>query len=162
MDGSCDVSGCQRVTYMGWRPLTESRGRQICEGHWRRHKDPNDSFDLFEAFGFRRPAGIGKPVPKKEVARCTCGRERLPGRRLCTICAEQRERERKKRAYHERKNRHEMPVEPEPVLRCRACGEPREAGHRYCSKCAQKREKQSNRERRRRCYRKSLKRVGPM
>jgi len=163
MNGSCDVSGCTGETYMGWRPLTERQGKQICEGHWRRHQDPEDSFDLFEAFGFRRPAGICKPVGKKELARCACGRERLPGRRLCTVCAEQRERERKKRAYHERKNRSQQePAEPGLMLRCKGCGAERETGHRYCSKCAQQRERQSNRERRRRSYRKSLKRVGLM
>jgi len=57
MDGSCDVKGCTNETYMGWRPLTERLGKQICEGHWNRHKDPGDGFSLFEAFGFRRPAG---------------------------------------------------------------------------------------------------------
>ena len=79
MDGTCNAKGCTQPTFMGWRPLTERLGRQICEGHWRRHKDPNDDFDLFEAFGFRRPTGIRKPVAKKEIARCACGRERLPG-----------------------------------------------------------------------------------
>ena len=39
---------------MGWRPLTERLGKQICEYHWLRHKDPQDSFDLFDAFGFRK------------------------------------------------------------------------------------------------------------
>jgi hypothetical protein len=47
-------------------------------------------------------------------------------------------------------------------LRCRDCGEPRQAGHTYCLKCARRREKRSNRERRRRCYRRTQKRVGLM
>ena len=61
--GLCDVPGCSGQTYMGWRPLTERMGRKICERHWRRHRDQQDSFNLFEAFGFRRPAGIPKQVP---------------------------------------------------------------------------------------------------
>jgi len=162
MDGTCDVKGCTEPTFVGWRPLTERLGRQVCEYHWRRHQDPDDDFDLFEAFGFRRPAGLRKP-PAKDVPRCACGRERLPGRKFCTDCAEERERQRKKEAYHERKKPEPQPVPVEDEgPRCGDCAEPREAGHRYCSKCAQKREKQSNRERRRRSYRKSLKRVGLM
>jgi len=145
MDGFCDVPGCTNETYMGWRPLTERQGKQICEEHWNLHKVGD--FDLFEAFGFRRPAGIRKPVAKKEVARCACGRERLPGRRLCTKCAEQRERDRKKRAYHERKNRpQQKPVEQELMLRCQACGAEREPGHTYCPKCAERRKKMTRRQ----------------
>ena len=37
MDGLCDVKGCQGLPCSGWRPLTERRGRKICEQHWRRH-----------------------------------------------------------------------------------------------------------------------------
>jgi len=55
-NGLCDVNGCSGATYLGWRPLTERRGRQICEYHWRRHLDEKDGFDLFEAFNFQRPA----------------------------------------------------------------------------------------------------------
>ncbi|MFH1718251.1 MAG: hypothetical protein ABIF19_12935 [Planctomycetota bacterium] len=136
--GFCDVAGCAGETYMGWRPLTEPRGKQVCEYHWLRHKDPNDDFDLFEAFGFRRPAGIRKSVAKKEVARCACGRERLPGRKLCTDCAQERERQRKKRAYHKRKEPQPEPVEGKRP-KCKGCGGPREAGHTYCEKCAERR-----------------------
>ena len=103
-NGSCDVTGCTQPTLMGRRPLTERLGRQICEGHWRRHQDPEDDFGLFEAFSFRRPVGIQRPLAKKEVARCACGRERLPGHKFCTDCAQDRERQRMKEAYHERKN----------------------------------------------------------
>ena len=53
MDGRCDVPGCEQPTYMGWRPLNEPLGRQVCEGHWLRHKDNNDSFELYTAFGLR-------------------------------------------------------------------------------------------------------------
>jgi len=75
--GSCDVSGCQRATYMGWRPLTERRGRQICEYHWRQHQDKQDSFDLLESFGFRRPPQAPKTEPSAKPA-CNCGREITP------------------------------------------------------------------------------------
>ncbi len=85
MDGLCDVPGCSGQTYLGWRPLTERMGRKVCERHWHRHRDEQDSFDLFEAFGFRRPAGLAKPVVKKDVVRCGCGRELEPGRRFCTV-----------------------------------------------------------------------------
>ena len=42
--GFCDIPGCEELTYMGWRPLTEAIGRQICEDHWCRHKDCDDDF----------------------------------------------------------------------------------------------------------------------
>ena len=109
-NGLCDVKEYSRATYMCWRPLTERRGGQICEYHWRRHKDEKDSFDLFEAFGFRRPAVVRKPVVKKDIPLCACGRKRLPGRKFCSECAVERERQRKKRAYHERKNQEHQPV----------------------------------------------------
>ena len=122
MDGSCDVTGCTEQTYMGWRPLTERLGRKICEQHWRRHKDEQDSFDLFEEFGFKRPAGITKPKVKKDIDRCACGREHKP-----------------------------KPVKGK-VSGCRDCGGQREPGHSYCKKCGQKRKAQSNRRRQQRHY----------
>jgi len=64
MNRLCDVKGCRSLPLLGWRPLTERLGRQICEYHWRRHKDEKDSFDLFDEFKFRRSAGntqIGSP-----------------------------------------------------------------------------------------------------
>jgi hypothetical protein len=76
MDGLCDVVGCSSLPLLGWQPLTGRRGRQICEYHWRRHLDKQDSFDLFDEFKFRRPAGLPKPVAKKSVSRCACGRDR--------------------------------------------------------------------------------------
>ena len=152
---SCDVTGCSGQTHLGWRPLTERLGRKICEQHWRRHKDKQDSFDLFEEFGFRRPPGLPKPVVKKDVARCSCGRERLPGRKFCRVCAIERERQRKKQYYHDRKNRAAEPVIEENTLQCRQCGDGRLPGFSYCQKCADRRKKQSNRERRRRSYRKA-------
>lgn len=70
--------------------MTEKLGRQVCEQHWRRHQDQQDSFDLFEAFGFKRLAGLPKPAVKNDVARCACGRQREPRRRLCMACAVER------------------------------------------------------------------------
>ena len=120
MNGTCDVNGCTQPTFMGWRPLTEPRGRQICEYHWRRHLDPEDSFDLFEVFGFRRPAGIRKPVVKEYVPPCgcglalslhepanthhcrQCGGRRKPGHTYCDKCS----RERKRHTHQERQRRY--------------------------------------------------------
>jgi hypothetical protein len=120
MDGLCDVPGCRRQTFMGWRPLTERMGRKICEQHWRRHKDQQDSFDLFEAFGFKRPAGIPKPKVKKDIASYASGREREP-----------------------------KPVKGK-VSGCRDCEQSRESDHRYCEKCGNRRKAESNRTRQRR------------
>jgi hypothetical protein len=157
MDGICDVKGCNEATYLGWRPLTERHGRQICEYHWNRHKDETDSFDLYEAFKFRRPIRIPRRLTRRDKGRCACGRVLEDGHRFCKACIEERERRRKREAYHERKN-----PEPEQITRddtpgCKACGEPREPGHTYCPECAERRKKQSNRERRRRSYRKTVK-----
>jgi hypothetical protein len=147
MDGFCDIPGCTGETYMGCRPSTEHLGKQICEYHWGRHKDAQDSFGLFEVFGFRRPVRIPKPVAKKEVGRCACGRERLRGRKFCTECAAERERQRKREAYHKRKNGSQQePAEPEPILRCKACGAERELGHTYCQRCAERRRKVTRRQ----------------
>ena len=152
MDGLCDVTGCTNRVLLGWRPLTERIGRKVCEKHWHRHKDEQDSFDLFEVFGFRRPEGIRKPVARKYVPCCACGRELLPGRRFCTVCAAGRERLRKKRAYHERKNK-QKPVE-EITLRCRQCGKERNPGHIYCLECAKHRKTMTRRQAQSRYWRK--------
>jgi hypothetical protein len=45
-----------------------------------------------------------KAVVKKDVPRRACGQERLPGLKLCTTFAIEREWVRKKRAYHEQRN----------------------------------------------------------
>ena len=116
----CDVPGCSERTHLGWRPLPERMGRKICERHWRRHKDEQDSFDLFEAFGFRRSAGLPKPKLKKDIASCASGREREP-----------------------------KPVKGK-VSGCRDCEQPREFGHRYCENCGNRRKAESNRARQRR------------
>jgi hypothetical protein len=133
----CDVNGCTNETYMGWRPLTERIGRKICEQHWTRHQNPEDSFDLFEAFGFQRPPGIPKPVAKKDGPRRAA--EPDPGRKVCTQAIAEPEPPREK---------------PSELSGCRGCGAEREPGHTFCRSCAAKRKKQSDRERQRRRYRK--------
>jgi len=155
ISGMCDVTGCSGQTYMGWRPDTAPRGRQVCESHWHRHRDVWDSFDLFEAFGFKRPERLPKPVVKNIADFCGCGRELESGHRLCTVCAVERERKRKRQYYHDKKNSQPKPVPELTVLQCRQCGRERLPGHTYCEKCADRRKKQSNRERRRRAYRKA-------
>ena len=155
-NGLCDVKGCLSLPLLGWRPLTERIGRKVCVQHWRRHKDEKDSFDLFDEFGFRRSPHARKSKPVlKPVS--NCGRELLPIHRLCDVCAKERERQRKKRAYHEQKNQ-QQPIEQDNILLCRQCGHQREAGRTVCSKCSQRRSNQSNRERQRRYYRKSVSR----
>ena len=117
---SCDVTGCSGQTYMGWRPLTEPIGRQVCEYHWRRHKDAQDSFDLFEAFGFRMPEralksklrkdtvlrASGKELSLKRYCR-DCGQPRESGHKYCHDCGKKRKaesnRHRQKRHYERRK-----------------------------------------------------------
>jgi hypothetical protein len=154
--GLCDVKGCQNLPLLGWQPMTERRGRQICEYHWNRHKDVTDSFNLFEAFNFRRPARMPKRQIKTEMCKCDCGRALAAGHRFCAICAEERERERKRQAYHERKNPKPEPIVQENILLCRACGGIRKPGYTYCPKCSERRSKQSNRVRQRRHYRKRI------
>ncbi|MHC4567183.1 MAG: hypothetical protein ACYTE3_15680 [Planctomycetota bacterium] len=68
MYGQCGVPGCIGVVLLGWRPLTEEHGRQVCEEHWSRHKDPQDGFDLFEAFGFKKPAKLRRLTSEEDVA----------------------------------------------------------------------------------------------
>lgn len=77
MNELCDVNGCQSLPLLGWRPLTERLGRQICEYHWHRHRDKKDSFDLFDTFKFRRPVGIRKSGAQKYVPRLRRGRDTL-------------------------------------------------------------------------------------
>jgi hypothetical protein len=156
MNGLCDVQGCNIATYMCWRPLSERRGRQICEYHWNRHKDETDSFDLYEAFKFRRPVRISRRLVKTETHRCDCGRELQAGHKFCPICAKERERQRKRQSYHERKKPKPEPIVQENILKCRACGGTRKPGYTYCPKCSRERQRQANRERQRRHYRKRM------
>lgn len=121
----CHVPKCTEQTFMGWKPDTAPRGHQICEGHWKRHLDAQDSFDLFEAFGFERPAGVAKlvlgvkkssdplvleefPARKPSARRCRdCGDPREPGHRYCDPCGEKRKaesnRKRQQRHYERQK-----------------------------------------------------------
>jgi len=155
MNRLCDVKGCRSLPLLGWRPLTERLGRQICEYHWRRHKDEKDSFDLFDEFKFRRSAGIPKPVAKKDVPRCACGGELIPGRRLCTVCATERERQRKRQHYHDKKkSQAEHATTKESTLQCKQCGGPRLTDHIYCSKCAKRRKTVARRQAQSRYWRK--------
>jgi len=153
MDGLCDVKGCQGLPLLGWRPLTERIGRKICEQHWRRHQDKQDSFDLFDEFKFRRPAGIRKPVAKKDVARCACGREITPGHKFCDVCAAERKRQRNKQYYHGKKDHQAEPIK-ESTLKCKQCGGPRLTDHIYCSKCAKHRKTITRRQAQSRYWRK--------
>jgi len=170
MDGTCDVPGCSNETYMGWRPLTEALGRQVCEDHWRRHKDPNGSFNLWDAFGFRKPAptkGFPEPVPELDRGR--------------TVLAEPHFAEEAKKRQKARKGDQpgatleklqNLPVHateqvakamnvshgyvsaakklraeaPENPPGCRACGAEREPGHTYCRSCANERRKITRRQ----------------
>jgi hypothetical protein len=152
MDGYCDVKGCTEPTFMGWRPLTERLGRQICEYHWLRHKDPEDSFDLFDAFGFRRP--LPKPLPKVVAERepelkvklCGCGKPLRPRCQYCTSCAAERERLRKQEWRAQQESPEDEPQQEAPRLQCRQCGAQRRRGHTYCNQCAERRKKQLHRE----------------
>jgi len=134
MNGTCDVPGCTNKTYMGWRPLSEPKGKQICEYHWNLHKV--GGFDLFEAFGFRRPAGRPGRRIQDGSPRCACSRA-LPSVKP-VVKAEPK---------------------PEPVRGnpsgCKACGAERQAGHIFCPTCSQQRKAESNRQRRMRAYRKA-------
>ena len=128
-DGICDVPKCNEVTYMGWRPLSEKIGRQICETHWNAYK--SGRFDLYDAFGFRRTRIKSKPV--NVIEHCSCGRELQPGHRLCRSCATERERERKREYYHRSKAKESAEI---ISLQCKQCGKKRLPGHSYCGKCA--------------------------
>lgn len=98
ISAGCDVPGCIGQTHMSWRPVTERLGKKICEDHWRRHRDLRDGFDLFEAFGFKRPPKAKKKtmcrVPPKGLSIrrfCRdCGQPREPGYRYCDECSKKR------------------------------------------------------------------------
>jgi len=138
MNGFCDVKGCSNQTFMGWSPRTENKGWQICEYHWCRHKNKQDCFDLYDVFNLRKPVKIQKYYVKTQTKKCSCGRVLLTGHRLCVVCAEDRERERKRQYYHNKKNHHIEPVK-ESTLQCKQCGGPRLPNHIYCSSCANRR-----------------------
>jgi uncharacterized OB-fold protein len=145
--GLCDVAGCSEKTFMGWRPHTVGQefGRQICRGHWERHKDQRDSSSLFEAFGYPRPeAAKVKAAEQPVVRRCACGDVLLPRRRFCKACAAERERDRKM-AWWDRHNDPLREIEVKARLECRRCGGEREPGHTYCAQCAKASKNEWNR-----------------
>jgi len=157
--GICDIPKCGKETYMGWRPLTERIGRQVCKRHWDRHKNKNDRFNLFDTFGFRKPPILLlKAKPEKQPERCACGEVLQPGHRLCKECAAERGRQRKREYYHQKRDDEFIrrlggsDIE-EKILRCKDCGKERLPGRSYCQKCGQRHSRKSNRERQRR-YRK--------
>jgi len=159
MDGTCDVPGCTNETYMGWRPLTEPKGKQICLPHWNRHKDPDDSFNLWDAFGFKRPAKrlTGPLKEKPEIAKQAKKRQKQAGGAVPLKSAEApMETRRELAALAGVSHEAQQPI-PEPAQndgpRCKACGGEREAGFTYCPSCAKERAKRSNRQRRMRAYR---------
>jgi hypothetical protein len=156
--GICDIPKCRGETFMGWRPLTERTGRQICEFHWEGHK--NGRFNLFDAFGFKRPMIKTKPV-KKQTEHCACGGELQPGHRLCKNCAAERERLRMRKYYYyeEKPPFHTTPrrkierQNPYLLRECPDCGKPKlRKRQRYCDDCSKKRRRENNRERQRKYY----------
>jgi hypothetical protein len=152
---------------MGWRPLTERLGKQICEGHWLRHKDPNDSFNLWDAFGFRRPAGIQKPIVRGHLAGPAFAPPK-PNEQVREEPKAEPEPPREKPNCHEPdqpprlSTRVEAAGKPGPQTvpaiekpsGCKACGAEREAGHSYCQECAQRRRKTTRRQAQSRYWRK--------
>jgi len=71
--GVCDARDCEDKTFKGWRPLNEPQenGKQLCKRCWARHVDPNDEFDLFDEFGFKRP----RPKQRKELVQVSPGND---------------------------------------------------------------------------------------
>lgn len=164
--GICDVPRCGRETYMGWRPVTAPRGRQVCKHHWGEHRNKNSEFSLYDAFGFDRPVVLPKTKVETPplVRRCACGRELQPRCRFCQECARQRERERKAEYQHQRRQvarestTANAPLEKRP--RCKHCGKPREKGHVYCTRCAEQKQRESKRKRQTQWRQKRLSGVG--
>lgn len=158
--GICDVPKCGRESYMGWRPLTVAKGRQICTHHWNRHCNKSSNFNLFDVFGFERPKPLPKAESEEQSRLCLCGEELLPGHRLCKKCGEERERQRKREYYHKKRDDEFIrrlggsDIE-ENIPLCKDCGKERLSGHSYCQKCSQWHSRKSNRERQRR-YRKNI------
>ena len=142
MNGFCDVPGCTDETYMGWRPLTERMGKQICQGHWNRHEDKTDDFSLFDVFGFKRPEQrITRPVQKEPslyILNQVLASEPQPA-------TPHRPEETTAGSFD--------PFDPSIKNRdsgCRACGGEREPGFTYCSACGRERKRRSNQARQRR------------
>ena len=152
--GLCDVPQCEEQTYMGWRPKTEKIGRQVCEKHWNAHKA--GTFDLYDAFGFKRPPTMTKTVKLKDY--CTCGRELEPKHKFCRTCITERKRQQKRESYYRKKSQppfdNSQAENKSLICKNEDCENEREPSHRYCSKCADRRSRKSNRERQCRHYKK--------
>jgi hypothetical protein len=48
---TCDIPGCENERLMSWRPVGPERAYRVCRQHADRDHDPEDPFDLCEAFG---------------------------------------------------------------------------------------------------------------
>jgi hypothetical protein len=154
-NGICDIAGCQRKTYMGWRPLSEKMGRQVCEYHWCRHNDNSDNFNLFDTFDFPRLPVVqtGKSWhtnAESVLRRCICGTELPKGYQYCQKCAKERERKRKREYRHKKKEAKLESLASTPkenILRCKTenCERERKYGHSYCDKCAKQRMRERER-----------------
>lgn len=131
--GLCDVPQCEEPTYMGWRPLTEKRGHQVCETHWNAHKAGR--FSLYDAFGFEVPPTAKRIVKLKDY--CSCGNERQPGHEFCQTCIVERKRQQRKESYHRKKTEPAQTLKRN-ILICRNedCQNERQPNHRYCNLCA--------------------------
>ncbi|HUT30850.1 MAG TPA: hypothetical protein VMX13_13745 [Sedimentisphaerales bacterium] len=176
MDGYCDVPGCTNKTYMGWGPRTERLGKQICEDHWFRHKNPADAFNLFDAFNLRRPAeirmgemllaterakgakGIGKAIVRSPdvTALPTLADLGISKRESSEA---QKKTDRRVRAVTDGNpptyadlglTKKEARVNETRASRCKACGADREPGHTFCDKCSRERKRQAHQQRQRR------------
>ncbi len=160
--GICDVKECRRKTYMGWRSLAVSIGRQVCEYHWKKHSDANDEFDLHEVFDFPRfcvERDNVASVSRGKLRLCSCGTELLPRHRYCKECAKERERKRKREYRRRSTEKHQQALEQladqQNIPRCKDCGLERLLGHTYCEKCARWRRQKSNSNRQKK-YRRSI------
>jgi len=137
----------------------------IREGHWLRHKDPNDDFDLFEAFDFRRPPGIRKPMALKAEPQIKAkakerqvqgGREKVcqksdkaidTKKELATLAGVSHDTVDKVKTIE----KHATPQVKELNSRwCRACGAERETRHTYCPSCGRERKRHTHQQRQRR------------
>ena len=150
MSMGCDVRGCERETYMCWRPLSVSIGRQVCEHHWDRHKDLQDKFDLHDVFNFPRyQIRRDTSLSGSKLRRCICGAEREPNHKYCEKCAKERERQRKQEYRLRKTGKQQHIIEQSEferiALQCKDCGRERLPGHTYCKKCGKRRKKKSNR-----------------
>ena len=165
--GICDVKGCTRKTHLAWCSKTERIGRQVCEFHHRMHLDPDNRFNLFDAFSFKKistkalKSERGSRLSMQGDRRCACGAPRKPKCTYCEECAKEREKVRK-REYQRRKRAGMAKTDnysvqaSENKLVCKDCGGPRKPRHVYCPKCAWLRKRKSNRERQRKYRRNKI------